>query len=742
MRQVDRAASASDKADVDTVSGDAYRTFLGLLPDAALQVHLTSILSGLRPFLRNGSAWARETVRFIIVDKRDSLRDSFQFLPLLPELKAAHPDVVRVLTEEVQRRMGDKSVEDLFLQLIPLLGNESPLVAKSALAELRRVLRDRRHDVLNLVLTSDQGASTAPVIAQLVAKLLAVARFTHMDSVRKFCGDCLGELGAVDPSRLHNGLSGHPTRDAATKALQLDDRELGDLDLGVFFLSSYLPNLLRSARASSIMKNVAFACKDTLRFVAECLGFHAGSNSGGEAAPVSISADSDPSFMPPGLFNALAKVLPADALDAVRPYWNSKYELISLGSKPSGRVTPSAQYLPFFKPAVTEPNVWLVAWAKHLCLQSSGHQAMLFGALQRLMNVDPSLARRLLPYLVQNVVCLGGSVRVAEVRAEINAVLLAASPGGGGLLHPSSGGSVREPSGRDVSSAPTKSFGAAAAAGAAAMVVDFAANPGPSPPPPSAATAVGSAGGGGALSDAHQMATLTIFALMDQLRSWITTAKIALGGSPGDPASTGPSNVERLRQGRGGSGAAAGAASVVDKTLMESLLDSLEPRDQALAAFRVGANERALQDYEIHLRRRLDPQGKGMAAGAGFLPGQLPAYNVSELDFLLHIHSRLDDPDGVAGVTAVSALSQSLSSASGSGSGGRALAAASSFEAEEQLLTQGASARARVSSNSSLQSAVGGSLTARILEVRVGIAVFPLSPSPLLSPPFPPSTRL
>lgn len=87
-------------------------------------------------------------------------------------------------------------------KLCALLSNDSEQVQDLVLQELSQVLQTNATLMHARLLVSGGGDAVTSVVTQVLSRLLDISRKTSSSSVRQRCALCLGQLGAVDPSRV------------------------------------------------------------------------------------------------------------------------------------------------------------------------------------------------------------------------------------------------------------------------------------------------------------------------------------------------------------------------------------------------------------------------------------------------------------------------------------------------------------------------------------------------------------
>ncbi|XP_056151597.1 serine/threonine-protein kinase ATR [Lampris incognitus] len=157
---------------------------------------LSHVIVALLPLIQLHPKETAAIIRFLILDNREEVQDHLHeiyFLPDHPELKDIHT--------VLQNNKLTSSSSDLAaaLQLsMRAVQHENVDVRIHALTSLRDMMHSNQEWLLRQVCASE---SVEPVISSLVAVLLRGCQDSSPEA-RLLCGECLGELGAVDPGRL------------------------------------------------------------------------------------------------------------------------------------------------------------------------------------------------------------------------------------------------------------------------------------------------------------------------------------------------------------------------------------------------------------------------------------------------------------------------------------------------------------------------------------------------------------
>nr|XP_023680216.1 serine/threonine-protein kinase ATR isoform X1 [Paramormyrops kingsleyae] len=171
--------------------------FVRCLEPAYLGPLLSHVIVALLPLIPIQPKETAVIMRYLIVENRDEVKDflhEIYFLPEHPELKEIH----KVLQD--YRKQSSKSTDlQMELQLsMRAIQHENVDVRIHALTSLKKMMYKNQDKLLKYVMDSE---TVEPVISQLVTALLKGCQDANPEA-RLLCGECLGELGAIDPGRL------------------------------------------------------------------------------------------------------------------------------------------------------------------------------------------------------------------------------------------------------------------------------------------------------------------------------------------------------------------------------------------------------------------------------------------------------------------------------------------------------------------------------------------------------------
>ncbi|XP_071354256.1 serine/threonine-protein kinase ATR [Trachinotus anak] len=171
--------------------------FVRSVEPAHLGPLLSHVIVALLPLIPLQPKETAAIIRFLILDKREEVNDylhEIYFLPDHPELKDIH-----TVLQDYKKLTASSSDLAAALQLsMRAVQHENVDVRIHALTSLRDMMHSNQEWLLRHVCASE---AVEPVISNLVSVLLKGCQDSSPEA-RLLCGECLGELGAVDPGRL------------------------------------------------------------------------------------------------------------------------------------------------------------------------------------------------------------------------------------------------------------------------------------------------------------------------------------------------------------------------------------------------------------------------------------------------------------------------------------------------------------------------------------------------------------
>ncbi|KAG8580917.1 hypothetical protein GDO81_007479 [Engystomops pustulosus] len=190
------------KEDFPELCCRSWDLFVRCLDQAYLGSLLSHVIVALLPLLHIQPKETVAVFHYLIVENRDAVQDflhEIYFLPSHPELKP----ILKVLQQ--YRKETNKSTDlQTAMQLsIKAIQHENVDVRIHALTSLKETLYKNQAKLLQY---STDSETVEPVISRLVTVLLIGCQDASPQA-RLLCGECLGQLGAIDPGRLDFSVS-------------------------------------------------------------------------------------------------------------------------------------------------------------------------------------------------------------------------------------------------------------------------------------------------------------------------------------------------------------------------------------------------------------------------------------------------------------------------------------------------------------------------------------------------------
>ncbi|XP_042356809.1 serine/threonine-protein kinase ATR [Plectropomus leopardus] len=174
-----------------------WECFVKSVEPAHLGPLLSHVIVALLPLIPQQPKETAAIISFLILDNREEVNDylhEIYFLPDHPELKDIH-----TVLQNYKKLTASSSDLAAALQLsMRAVQHENVDVRIHALTSLRDMMHSKQDWMLRQVCASE---AVEPVISSLVSVLLKGCQDSSPEA-RLLCGECLGELGAVDPGRL------------------------------------------------------------------------------------------------------------------------------------------------------------------------------------------------------------------------------------------------------------------------------------------------------------------------------------------------------------------------------------------------------------------------------------------------------------------------------------------------------------------------------------------------------------
>ncbi|KAI5934857.1 serine/threonine-protein kinase ATR isoform X1 [Manis javanica] len=175
----------------------AWNCFVHCLDHAYLGSLLSHVIVALLPLIHIQPKETAAIFHYLIIENRDAVQDflhEIYFLPDHPELKK-----IKAVLQEYRKETSESTDLQTTLHLsMKAIQHENVDVRIHALTSLKETLYKNQEKLIKYATDSE---TVEPVISQLVTVLLKGCQDANSQA-RLLCGECLGELGAIDPGRL------------------------------------------------------------------------------------------------------------------------------------------------------------------------------------------------------------------------------------------------------------------------------------------------------------------------------------------------------------------------------------------------------------------------------------------------------------------------------------------------------------------------------------------------------------
>ncbi|KAM9030987.1 serine/threonine-protein kinase ATR isoform X1 [Sarcophilus harrisii] len=175
----------------------AWDCFVRCLDHAYLGSLLSHVIVALLPLIHIRPKETSAVFHFLIVDNRDAVQDFLHEIYFLPD----HPELEKIKTvlQEYRKETSESTDLQTTLQLsMKAIQHENVDVRIHALTSLKETLYKNQ---VKLIKYATDSETVEPIISKLVTVLLKGCQDANSQA-RLLCGECLGELGAIDPGRL------------------------------------------------------------------------------------------------------------------------------------------------------------------------------------------------------------------------------------------------------------------------------------------------------------------------------------------------------------------------------------------------------------------------------------------------------------------------------------------------------------------------------------------------------------
>lgn len=303
---------------------------------------VVTLLEGLQEGGHVGAAAAR-VIEELITSCRSHFPDKIRSMPPLPQRLLE----LRHINTMLQEARGSLTTHQHVELLLESLGDEALSVRSTALQELREVLSSQRTWLINL--KNDPNLEMR-LLSALLKSAEPGANSAASLAAQQACAECLGMLGAIDPSRVKLDPQ-DPAKRCSTEA-----------QLAIDLVTKHLVRLLKTAPNLQTLDSTTLAIQEVLRSharseelrilnhrrleiaeaenIARKKGQGSGRKTPGKTAQQHQQQQHRHRSTTPQLgapdSNLLFTLLPVEVQAIVRPYLDSKYAYKATGKKVQG----------------------------------------------------------------------------------------------------------------------------------------------------------------------------------------------------------------------------------------------------------------------------------------------------------------------------------------------------------------------------------------------------------------------
>ncbi|MCD7463303.1 hypothetical protein HAX54_050313 [Datura stramonium] len=377
---------------------------------------ISQVFAALVPFLERESESSSshlnkivEILEELVLQNRSILKEHIGEFPPLPSI----PALDRV-NRMISAGRGEMTLNDQLRDIIDGLNHENLNVRYMVASELSKLLNLRREDIMALI--TKVGDANMDVMSALITSLLRgcaeQSRTMVGQRLKLICADCLGALGAIDPSKV-KGFSSTRFQIACS-----------DDDLIFELIHKHLARAFRAAPDTIIQDSAALAIQELLK-IAGCEA----SLDDNVVASTSQTRGKQPVKLPVSMVDGkytevqgrgqrLWNRFSSYVKEIIAPCLTSRFQLPSMSDSTSSG--------PIYRPSMSFRR-WIFFWIKKLTAHATGSRASIFYACRGIVRHDMQIAMYLLPYLVLNAVCDGTQEARCGITEEILSVLNAAA---------------------------------------------------------------------------------------------------------------------------------------------------------------------------------------------------------------------------------------------------------------------------------------------------------------------------
>ena len=247
---------------------DGWSNFVQVMDISVLKFILAEIVVAILPLRATQPTRVAKVLEHLLVlpKNRVILEPHFDDLYFLPEVDEL-AEVNKVLAAARMQDPKHNTIESrLAAHLMKGILHDSTQLHQLALKRLKKLLSANRDSISEQILSQD-SIDLPPLVQEVLQGLMSCV--THENPItRRLAGECLGELGAIDPGRvglLLTSTSSVERQLSQSADLTATNAELGKLLIGKFLIRAYksAPNNMAQDRAALAIQNClkAYGCE-------------------------------------------------------------------------------------------------------------------------------------------------------------------------------------------------------------------------------------------------------------------------------------------------------------------------------------------------------------------------------------------------------------------------------------------------------------------------------------------------
>ncbi|PHT64079.1 Serine/threonine-protein kinase ATR [Capsicum annuum] len=377
---------------------------------------ISQVFAALVPFLERETESSSshlnkivEILEELVLQNRSILKEHIGEFPPLPTI----PALDRV-NRMISAGRGMMTLNDQLRDIIDGLNHENLNVRYMVASELSKLLNLRREDIMALI--TKVGDANMDVMSALITSLLRgcseQSRTMVGQRLKLICADCLGALGAIDPSKV-KGFSSIRFEIACS-----------DDDLIFELIHKHLARAFRAAPDTIIQDSAALAIQELLKIAGceasldENIVASTSQARGKRLVKLPASVEDGKFVEVQGRGQRLWNRFSSYVKEIIAPCLTSRFQLPSMSDSTSSG--------PIYRPSMSFRR-WIFFWIRKLTAHATGSRASIFYACRGIVRHDMQIAMYLLPYLVLNAVCDGTEDARCGITEEILSVLDAAA---------------------------------------------------------------------------------------------------------------------------------------------------------------------------------------------------------------------------------------------------------------------------------------------------------------------------